>query len=89
MRLPTVLMRSACGVFMLVVLKDAILLSFLDILPVCLEGDAEHGIPAEDKLRRSCLVCGVDGGIDCADSLWSIYSVGGHCFVPSWDAQCK
>ena len=61
-----ILVRLASSVFTLVVLKDAILLSFLDILPVCLEGDVEHGISAKDKLRRSCLVCRVDGGIDCA-----------------------
>ena len=61
-----ILVRLASSVFTLVVLKDAILLSFLDALPVCLEGDVEHGISAKDKLRRSCLVCGVDGGIDCA-----------------------
>ena len=49
-------MRSACGVFTLVVLKDTILLSFFDALPVCLEGDIEHGIAAKDKLRGCGLV---------------------------------
>ena len=61
-----ILVGFASSVFTLIVLKDAILLSFLDVLPVCLEGDVAHSISAEDKLRGSCLVCGVDGGIDCA-----------------------
>ena len=61
-----ILVGFASSVFTLIVLKDAILLSFFDVLPVCLERDIQHIISAEDKLRCSCLVCGVDGSIDCA-----------------------
>jgi hypothetical protein len=34
--------RSPCGVFLFVVLEDAMLLSLLDVLSICLEGDVEQ-----------------------------------------------
>ena len=40
-------MREALGVLPFVVLKDKLLLSILDALPVSLKGDVEHGIAAE------------------------------------------
>ena len=47
------------GVFFLVVLKNAVLLPFLYVLPVCLERHVEEGITSEHELcwRGSC--CGV------------------------------
>ena len=40
----------SCGVSSLVVLQDAMLLSFLDALPVSLEQDIEHGIMVRWKM---------------------------------------
>ena len=41
---------EALGVFPFVVLKDELLLSILNVLPVRLEGDVEHGISAKHEL---------------------------------------
>ena len=59
------------GVFFLVVLKDAVLLPFLYVLPVCLKRYVEEGVTSEHQLcwRGSC--CGVyyaaDSLSDCAE----------------------
>ena len=37
-----VCVRDALGILTFVVLNDKLLLSFLDVLPICLEGDIEH-----------------------------------------------
>ena len=59
------------GIFFLVVLKDAMLLPFFYVLPVCLKRHVEEGVTSEHELcwRGSC--CGVyyaaDGLSDCAE----------------------
>ena len=45
-----VLVRNPVGIFTSIVLKDKLLLTFLNILPVCLEQYVEEGIMSEDKL---------------------------------------
>ena len=47
------------GVFTLVVLKDELLLPFLYVLPVCLEGDVEERVTSKHYLCRR----GTQGGV--------------------------
>ena len=42
------------GIFSSVVLKDKLLLAFLDVLPIGLERHVEDGIASEDELCRRC-----------------------------------
>ena len=55
----------ALGILCLVVLWDAMLLSFLNALPVSLEGDVEHGIAVEHQLCWGCTIGRVDHRVDC------------------------
>ena len=44
----TVVVRLAFCILLLVVLKDAFLLTFLDVVPICLKGNVQHGVSSED-----------------------------------------
>ena len=56
-----VLVENATGIFPRIVLEDKLLLAFLYVLPVGLEGHIEDGISSEDKLGW-CSAC---SRVDC------------------------
>ena len=56
-------MINAFCVFSCIVLEDKLLVSFLDALPVWLEGDVDKCVPLERKLRWRCPQRSVNSGV--------------------------